>query len=87
MQWFDGDSAACPRIVRFLGVHAVLGAACGLILSFSLIAMNFAGLGDLLSESDTVVLGTLMLAGSFAVTFGAAAMGTAVMLLPRDEGR
>lgn len=85
MQWFDGDSASCPRIVRFLGMHAVLGAVCGLVLAFCLIATNFAGLADLLSESDTVVLGTAMLAASFALTFGAAAMGTAVMLLPRDE--
>jgi hypothetical protein len=83
MTWFDGDSDAWPRLLRFLALHALFGTVAGAFFAIFLIVMNVEGLADLLMQGDRAVIGAAMLIGAFGLTFGAAAMGTAVMLLPR----
>lgn len=87
MHWIDGHSTRYPRLLRFLGFHAVTGAAAGAVTAIALILSNVAGLRDLLAASDTIVVGAGMLVTSFALTFASASMGTAVMMLPRDTRR
>lgn len=81
--WVDGDSASCPRLLRFLALHAVIGAVCGAVAAALLIGLNAAGLRDLLAAGNAMGIGSAMLTIGFALTFASASMGTAIMLLPR----
>ena len=45
-----------------------------------------AGIGTLLFRSDVRPSAGFICFGSFAAAFGSAAMGTAVMLPPREDG-
>jgi hypothetical protein len=54
-------------------------------MALALIAGNVSGLADLMVESNSTVVATLMLMGGLALTCGSLAMGTAVMLLPRSD--
>lgn len=81
--FFDGHSERFPKLLRFLALHALFGGVAGVLTAALLIASNVAALYELLVASQSLVIGTVMLCGSFAVTFASAAMGTAVMLLPR----
>ena len=87
MTWIDGHSARFPRLLRFLAFHAALGAVAGLVLAMVMIGANVAGLRDLMVASEALVLGSAMLAISFALTFASASMGTAIMLLPSERVR
>jgi len=87
MTWFDHDSARFPRLLRFLGLHAAIGGGVGAALAVALIASNVGGLLDLLWASDAVVIGSAMLVVGFVLTFSSAAMGTAIMMLPRDPSQ
>lgn len=84
MRFVDGHSDRFPRLVRFLALHAMFGACLGTIAAGALILANVGGLYDLMAASSALALGSAMLMVSFALTFASAAMGTAVMMLPRD---
>ena len=73
-----------PRLVRFLGFHALLGVAVGLCVAAALLFNNTAGIGDLFARSDSVIVAGVLYFSGFAVTFGMAAVGTAVLLLSEN---
>lgn len=74
-----------PELIRFLALHALLGVLLGCGLAAGLLITDAAGIGTLLLESDAWLAAGFIYFGSFAVTFGSAVMGTAVMLLPRED--
>lgn len=82
-----GSAAAerWPRLLRFLGLHLVLGAALGVIVSSALVLSNTGGLKDLLAGDQSPVLGLVLLHFMLALTGGSVAMGVAVMTMPREE--
>lgn len=80
-----GESEGLPYLVRFLALHAGFGALIGIGVAGLLLWLDVAGLGTLFVGERAQVAITLLFFGSFALTFAAAAMGTAVMLLPKDE--
>jgi hypothetical protein len=75
-----------PRLVRFLLVNCAIGVSAGWLLLALLIATDTAGLRGLIWSSSSPILPIAMLAASFAITFGSAAMGTAIMTMrPGDD--
>ncbi len=75
-----------PRLVRFLLVNCAIGVAGGWTLLALLIATDTAGLGTLIWNSSSPAMPIGMLAVGFAITFGSAAMGAAVMAMqPGDD--
>jgi hypothetical protein len=73
------------KLVRFLIRNALLGIAAGWSLLVLLLYTDAFGLGQLVRASEQGWLAVLMLAAGFAITFGSAAMGTAIFLLRPDE--
>jgi hypothetical protein len=71
-----------PRLIRFLGVNCLIGIAGGWSLLLALLATNTAGLRTLILNEANPFVPLLLLAAGFAITFGSAAMGAAVMTLP-----
>lgn len=77
-----------PRLVRFLLVNCAIGIAGGWTLLALLIATDTAGLGTLILNSSSPAIPIAMLAAGFAITFGSAAMGAAVMAMrPNDDDK
>ncbi|WP_375204274.1 hypothetical protein [Hyphococcus sp.] len=73
------------RLTRFLLSHLALGAVSGWIFVGALFYFNVGGLGDLIADPVSGPLAAVMLLIVVTITWGSAAMGTAVFLLPRDE--
>ncbi len=77
-----------PRLLRFLAVNCAIGIVAGWTLLAALILTDTAGLATLIWNSASPALPVAMLAGGFAITFGSAAMGAAVMMMRNgDEGK
>ncbi len=73
------------RLTRFLLAHLALGAVSGWIFVGALFYFNVGGLGDLIADPVSGPLAAIMLLIVVTITWGSAAMGTAVFLLPREE--
>jgi hypothetical protein len=80
----ETPGARVPKLFRHLGLHLGLGAAFGIGFTIFLVATNFAGLRDLISNSSSWALALAMLAFMNMLTFGSLAMGTSIMSLPRE---
>jgi hypothetical protein len=74
-----------PRLIRFLLVNCAIGIAGGWTFLGALIATDTASLRTLIwNEGSAVPI--ILLAAGFAITFGSAAMGAAVMAMrPGDD--
>lgn len=72
-------------LVRFLLRHCAGGVFAGWVTLGGLIGTDVGGLRTLILASDLGVIAAIMLLIGFAVTFGSAAMGAAVMGLGRDD--
>jgi len=69
-------------MLRFMAINALAGALLGLIAAFAIIWLDAGGLGTLIARSSQPAVPILLLAGPLALTFGAAAAGSAIMLMP-----
>ncbi|MCS6854801.1 MAG: hypothetical protein NZ523_08635 [Elioraea sp.] len=74
-----------PPLVRFILGHVVVGTAAGWLLLAALLALDVAGLRSLIFTSPDGVLAVGMLALFFAITFGSAASGAAIISLGRQD--
>ncbi|MGE3919090.1 MAG: hypothetical protein AB7F78_25665 [Hyphomicrobiaceae bacterium] len=72
-----------PRVVQLLAVNGAAGALVGGSAAGGLMLTDAGGIGTLLAQSGTGMIGGSMLVVSFALTFASLAMASAVMLLPR----
>jgi hypothetical protein len=81
------DLRNLPQLVRFLALHAAIGIGAGWFLLALLLWTDVNGVGSLIWASDSSALAIAMLAAGFAITFGGAAAGAAVMMLrfEKDE--
>lgn len=73
------------NLIRLLIWNAVAGAGLGVLFAAFLVYWDVAGLGALLANSDRPWPAIVLLFGGFAVTFGSAVCGTAIMGL-KDDG-
>ncbi len=69
-----------PRLVRFMLRHAALGILAGWLLLAGLLWADVGGLYTLIAHSRFGHVALFLLMGGFAVTFGAAAVSSAVLL-------
>jgi hypothetical protein len=74
-------------LLRLLAINLAVGASTALLMVGGLVALNPFGLRDLVlaDRSPATALGLLLF--GFVVTFGSAAMGTAIMTLTQGGGR
>jgi hypothetical protein len=79
-----------PPLIGFLLRHCALGAAAGALLLAGLVGFDVGGFGDLIWRSESPLLVLVVLQWAFTITFGSAAMGSAIFLLPsappEDDG-
>jgi len=76
MHFFPRDG-----LFRLVVVNLLAGAILGMAFAALLIAFDVQGLRSLLVKTDAVVPALLLLFGGFAVTFGSAVCGSAIMTL------
>jgi hypothetical protein len=69
-------------MLRFLGLNAIFGFALGLLIAFSMIWFDLAGLGTRIARSQTPYLVFFMLSVPLSFTLAGAVMASAVMLMP-----
>lgn len=74
-----------PKLLRFLAVHCAIGILVGWSLLAALIATDVGGLRGLIGNSSNPFVPLVLLAAGFGITFGSAAMGSAVMMLPYND--
>ncbi len=76
------------NMIRLLAWNALAGAVLGILFAAFLVYWDVAGLGSLLAKSDRPLPALFLLFGGFAITFGSAVCGTAIMGLrdDRDDG-
>lgn len=76
------------NLIRLLVWNAIAGATLGVLFAGFLLYWDVGGIGSLLLRSDQPLPALLLLFGGFAVTFGSAVCGTAIMGLEddRDDG-
>jgi hypothetical protein len=80
------NAAASASWVSFLAWHCLAGVIAGWTMLGGLLGLDIAGLGALVMASDLFPGPLLMLLAAFAITFGALAMGSAIMGLGRSGG-
>ncbi|WP_430511820.1 hypothetical protein [Pannonibacter phragmitetus] len=73
-------------LLRLLVINVLSGSAVALVVVAGLFAFNAGGLYDLVANASEPAVPVILLAFGFIITLGSAAMGTAVMMLPRDGG-
>ncbi len=72
-------------VVTFILRHALLGVGFGCLFAAVTLWLDVGGLWTLLWRSPDWIVALCLLFGGFAVTFGSAVAGTAIMLLPDDS--
>ncbi len=68
-----------PVLLRFLAIHLAIGVAAGWVVLAAFLYFDIANLRTLIVGSPDGVLALVLLAAFFALTFGSAGMGVAVM--------
>jgi hypothetical protein len=71
---------------RFILGHLAIGVACGWLVLGGVLWFDIGGLAGLLVAAPSRSLILAMLLAVFAITWGSAAMGAAIMSLDRDDG-
>jgi len=74
-----------PQLIRFLGLNAGIGILAGWLLLVLILATDVNGVGTLIATSEAPLVPIGMLMAGFAVTFGSAAAGAAVMMMAHDR--
>jgi hypothetical protein len=74
-----------PGILRDMVLPGLAGALAGVIGAAALLAADVGGLRTLMGASPHGWVGAVLLSVGFAVTFGSAAIGAAVMALGAEE--
>jgi len=78
-----------PRqpLFRLLASHLALGVVAAVIVVGGLLIADAHGIRTLMARSQEGVLVLAIMFFGFVVTFGSAAMGAAVMMMPSRDGR
>jgi len=71
--------------IRFLLSHLAGGLIGAAVLLAAILAFNLGGVGTLVAESDSPVLGVFLMGFGLAVTFGSVAMGIGIMSLGQER--
>lgn len=72
-------------LFRLLAINLAIGAAAAVLLVGGLLWLNPGHLRELIFADQAPGIALLVLLGSFLVTFGSAAMGSAIMMQGRKD--
>ncbi|MCG6858679.1 MAG: hypothetical protein LJE67_11510 [Salaquimonas sp.] len=77
------------QMLGFLALNAAIGVFAGIGVAAALIWLNIGGLGDRIAHASNPFLPILLITAPLALTFGAAAAASAIMMMPykRKFGR
>ncbi len=81
MHWLGLDGA--PPLVRFILLHAAIGAVAGAACAGAIIATDTLGVGRLIASTSNPWIPGLLLLDGFMVTFGSLSAGAALMRADR----
>ena len=81
----DQQQWRMPPLLRFLGLHLIMGIAIGTAFVSLILLFNIGGLKDLMVDSADPVLPLALLYIFNVFTFSSVSMGIAVMTLRPDE--
>ena len=83
----EGSNAATHStgLVRFVLLHALVGAALGIATACAMLLTDAAGLRSLIFGSDDATTPLIMLLAGFGIIVGGLYVASAVMLLAGDE--
>ncbi len=70
-------------LFRLLAINLAIGASAALLMVGGLVALNPYGLRDLILADRSPAAALMLLLFGFVITFGSAAMGTAIMTARR----
>jgi len=70
---------------RYIFGHLAVGVASGWLVLGGILLLDIGGVGTLLAASPARVLLFSMLLAVFAITWGSAAMGAAIMAIGNDD--
>ena len=73
------------KLIRFLAMHAAVGVAVAVLMVGLALAFDVMNLWTLVSASDAGLLAVTVMTVFFAITFGSAQMGFALMFAMADE--
>lgn len=74
-----------PKLFKLLLINLAIGVFIALAFLTILIVTDTAGIGTLIWQSSNPILAIILLGVGLCVTFGSAAMGSAVMMMPYDD--
>jgi hypothetical protein len=74
-------------LIRLLAVNLAAGVGVAVLMFGGLLALNPHHLRDLILADRAAPAALVLLLGGFLITFGSAAMGTAIMALGRGDRR
>ncbi len=74
-------------LLRLLAVNLAIGMSVAVLMVGGLVWLNPFGLRDLILADRSPATALSLLLFGFVITFGSAAMGTAIMTLVRSDGR
>ena len=70
------------QMLGFMGVNALIGIGAGMAVAAGLIGLDIGGLGSRIAHADNKFLPVLLIAAPLALTFGATAVASAIMMMP-----
>lgn len=73
-------------LMRLLSINLAIGAAAGLLVVAGFYVLDIGGIQRLTNSDEMPWVPVIMLIVMFIITLGSAAMGAAIMMLPKDEG-
>ena len=73
------------KLVRMMILNWAFGWAVGFVCAGGVLASNIGHIRDMMFRSDFFWQFSVLLFGSFGLTFGGVVAATAIMLLPTDE--
>ena len=73
------------QMLGFLGLNALIGVFAGIGVAAALVWLDVGGLGERISHSSNPLLPILLITAPLALTFGAAAAASAIMMMPYQK--
>jgi hypothetical protein len=73
------------KLLRLFAVNGLFGVMMGVVMAILLITLDIHGLGGLSWQDPEGMIAIALLGSGFAITFGGAAIATAIMLIDTDE--
>jgi hypothetical protein len=81
----DNTDYKQPNLLRLFIINGTFGILMGTVMAGMLIFLDIQGLGELSLHNKDGAVAIALLAAGLAITFGGAAIATAIMLLDWDE--